>query len=306
MSRVVVVKQVGIEQGSGLSLEQYRQLVEIGLRRLADKDDIKSAVRAFFPGGRIGMKANCLTGRGFSTRLALVGALLQLFSKNGIDDNDLLVWERSSRELGAAGFELNASSFGSRCYGTDAEGVGHSDKIYVSGEVNSLVSRILTDHVDHNISLPVLKDHSLAGLSGGMKNMYGGINNPNKYHGDNCDPYVADVCALDPVRRKHRLTILDAVDVQYNGGPGFMPSFMASYGGLIMSDDIVATDTIGLEIVEHIRAMHKLPTLGVDGRPVKYLESAERLGLGRNQRDQIELLVIEIDSTGRQSEGVLL
>ena len=41
----------------------------------------------------------------------------------------------------------------------------------------------------------VVKDHDLAGVSAGLKNWYGVIHNPNKYHDSCCDPYVADVVA---------------------------------------------------------------------------------------------------------------
>ena len=61
--------------------------------------------------------------------------------------------------------------------------------------------------------------------------MYGAINNPNKYHADNCDPYCAHVNSLEPIKSKNRLTMIDAVRVQYNGGPGYVEDYLTYYGG---------------------------------------------------------------------------
>ena len=69
------------------------------------------------------------------------------------------------------------------------------------------LSKILTNLTNRTVNLPVLKDHNLAGLSGSMKNMYGVIHNPNKYHLNNCNPYVAELNALAEI--KNSLGILD-------------------------------------------------------------------------------------------------
>ncbi len=251
------------------------------------------------------MKTNCLTRNANSTPTALAGALTELLTTAGFKPNDLIIWERSSRELNGAGYRLNASGSGVRCLGTDANGVGYSSDFFSFGEVNSLVSRILTEMVEVNINLPVLKDHSVAGLSAGMKNMYGAINNPNKYHADNCDPFCAHVNNLAPLKAKNRLTIIDAVRVQYNGGPGFVPEFLANYGGIILSDDPVAVDRVGLEIVDQLRTEHQLPTLEKAGRPAKYLATAQKLGLGVAELGSIDLQVVEVDSDGRQRRAGL-
>ncbi|MFQ6008245.1 MAG: DUF362 domain-containing protein, partial [Candidatus Zixiibacteriota bacterium] len=180
-----------------------------------------------------------------------------------------------------------------------------SGAFYSSGDVSSLVSRILTDMVDYNINLPVLKDHSIAGLSAGMKNMYGAIHNPNKFHDNNCDPFCAHVSNLEPVRKKNRLTVIDAIKVQYNGGPGYVSNYISYYNGVIMSDDPVAADRLGLKILEHMREVGGLPPLAKVGRPVKYLASAQQLGLGSADMKQIEVDVVIVDKNGRQKGGEL-
>ena len=65
-----------------------------------------------------------------------------------------------------------------------------------------------------------------------LKNLFGAIHNPNKYHLDVGDPYVADVYMLPPIRQKVRLTICDATTAQYEGGPSYMPQWTWPFNGL--------------------------------------------------------------------------
>jgi uncharacterized protein (DUF362 family) len=305
MSKVVVVRYSGRSSDTGMILKEYAAMLATGLRALCGEKDLTRAVRRLLPSGPVGMKTNCLTGRTNSTAPALTEAMGNILMDTGFAENDLVIWERTGRELAGAGYVLNASSFGRRCLGTDTTGIGYADDFFSSGEVNSRVTRILTDLVNANINMPVLKDHSIAGLSGGLKNMYGAINNPNKYHADNCDPFCAHVSNLEPIRTRNRLTILDAARVQYNGGPGYVAEFGVNYGGVVISDDPVAADRVGLEILEHLRARHGLPPLEKVGRKVKYLQTAEQLGLGLADLQRIEVTVISVDGQGGERAGEL-
>ena len=305
MSSVVVVKLAQSPLDGKLDSGAYRRLLETGLTALNGGPDLKSALAAVLPGGVVGFKTSCLARKSNSTPVALVDALTSLLIDNGFDANDLIVWERTSRELADVGFVLNASSQGVRFLGTDANGVGYTREFSTSGEVSSLVSRIMTDLVQHSVNLPVLKDHSIAGLSAGMKNMYGAIHNPNKFHANCCDPYCAHVNNLEPIRQKHRLTIIDAIRVQYDGGPGYMAQFMATFGALVISRDLVAADRVGLEILEQLRKDHGRPPLAQAGREVKYLKTAKSIGLGEEDLARIDLRVLVVDELGQAVAGEL-
>jgi hypothetical protein len=307
MSRVVVVKYSGNTENKFLADKQYRRLLEPGLDILADKTCRKSYLNRLFPGGAIGMKTNCLAPFN-PTLLPLVDAVSDILTdETAVDENDLIVWDRTNRELKRAGFDLNASSFGRRFMGTDANGIGYDDsQFYSQGRVSSLVTRILTQMVDHNINLGVLKHHSIAGMSAGMKNMYGAVNNPNKFHGNNCSPFTAEINSLEPIRKKHRLTIVDAVRVQYDRGPGFHSDSMGYYNGLVVSEDPVAADAVSLEILEDLRRKNGLKPLATTGKKVKYLEAGEKIGLGIGSLSRIDLQVIVVASDGSIAPGELL
>lgn len=305
MSRVVVIRLSPPGSVENLNQDRYRIYLDSGLKNLTGMEEPKMALRKLIPSGTVGMKINCLARKFNSTPIPLTAAMADFLKESGIDENDIIIWERTNRELEMAGFKLNASSFGIRCLGTDTNGLGYSDDFYISGDVNSLISRVLTDMVDHNINMPVLKDHSIAGLSAGLKNLYGTINNPNKWHGNNCDPYAAQVAALEPIKKKNRLTVIDAIKVQYNGGPGYDSRYIEHYNGLIISDDPIAADRIGLEIIENLRKKNNLPSLEKAQRPAKYLATAEKIGLGIADIAKIDLRVLIVDNQGRQKPGGL-
>lgn len=306
MSQVVVVKYAGTSDNRFFDRDQYRVLLKAGFELLSGGGGYNRFLRRLFPAGVVGMKANCLT-RFNPTSLPLVDALTDIIvDASGKDENDIIVWDRSNRELKSAGFKLNASSFGRRCFGTDTDGVGYDERQFYSfGKVNSLVTNILTRMVDHSVNLGLLKHHSIAGMSGAMKNMYGAVNNPNKYHGNNCSPYAADVNNLEPVREKHRLTIVDAVRVQFDNGPGFNAGSLADYGGVILSEDPVAADCVALEILQEIRKRNDRPDLKQTGRDVRYLAAGEKIGLGVSDISRIGLQVATVDDDGRIMAGRL-
>ncbi|UCD63641.1 MAG: DUF362 domain-containing protein [Candidatus Zixiibacteriota bacterium] len=319
MSKVAVVKwaEPGVEDG--LTSEQYSAMLAAGFEAFGKPDFLAKMLRRNRPDSIekglfstpdsradvVGIKTNCLTRRN-ATPIALAKALARALTGSGFDENNIIIWDRTCWELAQADYKINVSFSGTRCFGTDANGVGYSEEFYGSGPVNSLVSRILTEIVSHSINLPVLKDHWLAGVSAGMKNMYGAIHNPNKYHDNNCTPFCGHINHLEPVRDRHRLTIMDAVNVQYNGGPGYKGQYLSFYGGLIISEDPVACDRIGVEVVEHLRRRNRMPPLQAAGRPAKHIDAAAELGLGESNLEKIDLRVVDVDGTGSVSEGELL
>jgi len=267
-------------------------LLAAGVCELAGKPDPAAGLAGLIrPGRKVGLKVNCLAGRVAVTQPELVIALVDLLQKAGIKGGDIVVWDRTTDELKRAGYTANMFKSGPQCFGTDAGGVGYSSDLYPIGSIGSLVSNILLG-VDVNINLPVLKDHSLAGLAGGMKNYYGAIHNPNKYHDNHCNPHVADVNAQSVIREKNRLTIMDCLNVQYHGGPAYNPGFIERHGGLILGTDPVAVDFVALSVLEKIRSAHGRPPLAREGREPAWIQTAAsaKYALGNGSWDKIEFI----------------
>jgi len=251
------------------------------------------------PGQRVGIKVNTLGGRGLSTSVPLVEAVCERLQQAGIRAQDIVVWDRDSTELERAGFRIrrgaNRDANQVQCFGTDRG--GFEDELSSFGSVGSRLSQILTRGCDVLINMPVLKDHDGAGVSIALKNMYGVIHNPNKYHPDGCNPYIADVNMLPEIRGKLRLHICDATSACYDGGPAFKPESTWQPNALIVAEDPVALDHTGWQMIERKRAEKGLKTLAADGREPRYIATAADAEhrLGSNDPRRIALIETQMN-----------
>ncbi len=294
-SRVVVVHGRGVLSATGdLDAARLARMFETGLKlamKAATPGEATAAV--FKPGDRVGVKINAIGGRALSTRPETALALAGVLAKGGLKPENIVIWDRTNRELREAGFRLSEDRGAPRIFGTDTAGSGYGRELVIHREAGSLLSRIQAELVTASISLAILKDHGLAGITAGMKNYFGAVHNPNKYHDHHCDPYVADVFDIPAIKDKHRLSVLDALRVQYHRGPSSHPRWAEPCEALIFSRDPVAADAVGRDLIERLRAGKGLPSLAEDGRPAGYLEAAERLGLGTARMAAIEVVEAE-------------
>ena len=207
----------------------------------------------------------------------------------GIKEENIVIWDRFNSDLEEAGFKIRSTGRGRRCLGNDM--LGFESEFDTFGSAASLVCKTLTRLCHGVINLPVLKDHGIAGVTLAMKNMFGAIHNPNKYHLNVGDPYIPDVYMLPSIRNKIRLTICDAINAQYEGGPSYMPHWSWPYNGIIVGKDPVAIDHTGWQIIEEERKIRGLKSLKAVGREPKYIATAanQEHGLGTNNPDLIEI-----------------
>lgn len=280
-SLVVISRyQPGGNKLTGVDAEDINGLFEKGLTTLFDASSTSEAWRHIIRRDQtVGLKVNCLSGKG-TTHATLVDALIESLQRYGIPADRIIIWDRFNRDLESAGFSLNFDRAGVRCFGNDY--LGFDDDFQISGAAASLVCKTLTRICDVVINLPVLKDHGIAGVTGCMKNFFGAIHNPNKYHLDTGNPYIADVYNFPVIRSKVVLHISDAINAQYEGGPSYMPHWSWPYNGLIFSQDPVALDYTGWQIIETERQQRGFKNLKDAGREPVYIltaaDAAHRLG----------------------------
>jgi uncharacterized protein (DUF362 family) len=295
-STVVVIKGKGV-LGAGGDMDRVKiaEMLSLGFRHLSGAQETgEGLARIFARGDRIGIKVNTIGGRKISTRPELSLSLAELLIKNGHPDRNIVVWDRTNRELREAGYSLSDSSNSLKIFATDTVGAGYESEIISHRNIGSLFSTIQTNFVTASISLAILKDHGLAGVTAGMKNYFGAIHNPNKYHDSHCDPFIAELFESKPIKDKHRLTLLDALVVQYHRGPSFHTQWAERSRSLIFSLDPVAADAVGWRLIEELRSRKGLPSLKEEDREPVYLTTAEKLGLGRAHSDSIDVIEDEI------------
>jgi uncharacterized protein (DUF362 family) len=240
--------------------------------------------RLFEPTDVVGIKVNCLGGRGVSTRPEVALQLAAFLQAAGVPADRIYVWDRTDRELRAAGYAISSGP-GVRVFGTDEDFDG---RLVEWGPSASRFDRVLARDLTALVSLSVLKDHGLAGASLTMKNWYGVVHNPNKLHDDNCAPFIPHLVACPVIRDKLRLNVVDGALAQCHGGPGRAPRWAWPYGGFLASTDPVAVDAIGRQVLEARRREVGLPPLAAEGREPGHIAGAARLGLGVADPARIE------------------
>ena len=276
--RVGVATLAAPTDGALVSPAAARKAVEAALvAATGAATGIAAAKRLFKPADTVGIKVNCIAGISLSPRVELVDALAALIAEAGVPASRIIVFERSSRELKRAGFAIRREGGPYLCYGIDND---YDSEPSTSGKIGSCYARLVSATCTALVSFGVVKDHDLAGVSAGMKNWYGVIHNPNKYHDHNCDPYVADVANHRHLRDKVRLTVLDGVIAQCHGGPGYRPDATFPLGLVAASTDQVAIDAWAWKVIDAERTRRGMPTLAAANRAPRFLATAAGYGLG--------------------------
>jgi uncharacterized protein (DUF362 family) len=288
-TRVVLVRNKPVlAKVQSLNKAITDEMLTEALLRLTDTSTPERAWgRLFGPDDIVGIKVNALGGKPIATHPVVVDAIITGLKRAGIPENNLIVWDRLTDELQKAGYRINTAKTGVRCYGTDT----HYDREpEISGSIGSCFSKIISSQCTALINVPVLKDHDLAGVSISLKNFYGAIHNPNKYHDNNCDPYIADVNKHRYIKEKLRLIVCDAITLLYQGGPAFKPQYSLNYCSLLVGTDPVAIDTIGIKLIEDVRREKGLVPLKEAGRDPVHVATAAKQGLGTDDLSRIDFI----------------
>lgn len=260
-----------------------KKVLDDAMIKIANTKTVSEAWKKYFRSDDIvGIKVNTLSGRWMSSHQELVLAIVEGLRLAGV--KDILIWDKSDQDLASAGYKINRKSTNEpRCFGTLPD-IGYGNDLMIYGSVASLLSRI-TSYCTAFINVPVLKHHIMAGVTISLKNWFGAINNPHKYHFEmrgndklhvaSCK-YIPDLNAMlfSQLNKRQPLIICDALTAQYDNGPGYTPSKAWNYSGLIVSTDPVALDRIGTIIIEKKRQTAGLKSLSETGREPEYIAIA--------------------------------
>ncbi|TKJ39125.1 hypothetical protein CEE37_11950 [candidate division LCP-89 bacterium B3_LCP] len=255
--RVVVVKDTSAHQGSVISTDITQVMMDEAIRRYTGMLDLSDAYKILFPGinseSTIGIKVNSIN-TDLSTQPGVVEALVNglqnmIVGGNPFPANNIIIWDRDTTELQAAGYTVNTGPTGVRCFGTNEVGFNTNINLYCAETIQH-PSRILTDYINYHINFSVLKNAVGAGLTMALKNNYGCIDMPGDLHGNNCNPGIPAVNQQirDELNVVESLFIVDGIFGCTSGGPMGPPNMI--YDGIILGQDRVAVDSIGRTILE--------------------------------------------------------
>ena len=295
-SRVITVHDTTATSSGQINASVVQVMVDSGIRSLAQAGDVGEAWKSLLPGvssaSVIAIKVNCINSAMSShpaVAYAVANSLTKMsFGGGGFPENNIVIFDRTNGELRSAGYTLNTSTTGVRCFGTDSSGVGYSTTTYDVAGSSQRLSNVLTQQAEFLINLAVLKNHTGAGVTLCLKNHYGTCNRPEGLHSSWCDPHAAALSTVSPIRTRQRVNIIDALFGIRSGGPGGQPQFVANR--LIMSADIVAADCIGRKLLQDNGCTSVVNATHIDTASTTY-------GLGTNDPAQMDLVTILNPST---------
>ena len=156
--------------------------------------------------------------------------------------------------------------------------------------------RLYTDQATAIINMPILKAHFGEGLSAALKNHLGSVNNPAAFHGwqpEQMPRSLPELNALEPLRKKTRLVVIDAIRPLYAGGPADNPEYRWDFNGLIVSADPVAASAVGLRILEEKRAAARGKEWPMAAAR-QMMAYAQSIGLGSADPDRLDVVQVKL------------
>jgi uncharacterized protein (DUF362 family) len=294
---VVRVKKPGCLEANGIypKVDDAKAMLQRALQELTGKSDLVSAVKLFVhPQDKVCVKVNGIAQQNMSTNKELVLPFVQAMIDAGVPAASITLLEQYPGFLQAtrirpkdvpAGVALSWHS------NNDAT----MDWRNIPGGGRAKFVRVLTESTAL-INFALVKDHSIQGYTGALKNMTHGCNiNPQDFHQRHGSPQIAILAAQDIVRSRLRLCIYDGFKLMAHGGPLYkQPQYVVPHEAVYASTDPVAIDAIGWGEVEKARAGFGLKSLTDEGREPAYIRAAADLGLGVADPKKITLREITL------------
>jgi uncharacterized protein (DUF362 family) len=278
-------------------VDDAKEMLTRALTELTGKPDLVTAIQQFVHKDDIVcVKVNGIAKQNMGTNKELVIPFLEGLIAAGVPAGNITVLEQYGDFL--AGTRINASNVPAGVkVSLHNNGNATMDFRQIPGTngTSTKFTKFLTE-ATCAINFALIKDHSICGYTGQLKNMTHGCSiNPHDFHVHHASPQIANMYAQDVIKSRVRLNIADGFKVMADGGPLWKrPEMVKPHESVYASTDPVAMDTIGWEVVEKLRAELKLKTLTEAGREPAYIKAAADLGLGIADRSKISLKEVTI------------
>ena len=174
----------------------------------------------------------------------------------------------------AAGFKFNKGKKGVRCMGID--GWWEKKPVIVGAKAgprfkkSAYFSQLVMQWLDAIIVMPVLKTDDMTGVSLCLLSALDYTQNRNTFRARFADPYGAMVNNIPKIKKITKLGIIDGMRGIFKGKK-FTAAVLFEPGEIIVSKDIVAADSIGVQVIDEERERRGLESLRTKmGERLKY------------------------------------
>ena len=267
------------------------KMLALGIQEYAGKSKAADAWSSLFgPKDKVAIKINCLGKPKMSTTPEVVKAIIAGLKSAGVPESQMTVFDMFGSHMRMSRYRLTKGkkAEGVRYLRNKMAGYEKDWRKYEWGKVK--FTNALLD-VDKVVSVPVMKNHALSGVTGALKNMaFGTVINPSSHHRNSCNPGIANIYNLAPIKDKTTLIVADGAFIQYDGGPQYNAKARLPWNKLYVTTDPVAFDKLLWEYLDQLRKKkRKRPLNRGRGKPV-HVATAAGLGLGVDDRSKIKLV----------------
>ncbi len=291
--------------GAKINADVIKTMVHSAIKQMQKITDTGKAYESLFSKGvsnatAIAIKINCLANNGLCTHPEVVNAIIdgltQMLEGTFPKDNITVFDDRMPSYLKNAGFPLKNDPGDYKIITLFNDDNAWSSPATVHNSTQRFAK--IVDEVDYIINVPVLKNHSNAGITFALKNFFGIIDRPGDMHDDSavsqetwCDPYIAEV--YKKVADKVAVTIGDAVFGAYKNGPATSPNFILNT--ILVGTDPVAMDMAALKFINDARNEKGLSTIpteaGAGNASAQHIitASSDAYKLGRLNKKIVEV-----------------
>ncbi len=313
-ARVVQVDGVGLQSAFLADDTRVAVAFNLGLFTLTHATNVSDAWRSLVrTNDTVGIKVFSQPGPLSGTRPAVVSAIVHGLLVAGLPPDKIIIWDKHTADLRAAGFYELAAQLGVRVAG--AAEVGYDTNTFylpdspvigslVWGDLEfglkgdgvgkkSFVSKLVSQQITKIISVAPLLNENNAGLCGHFFSLcLGSVDNTRRFEGDPDRLAIAlpELYALPSIGDRVVLNVTDALLGQYQGGPASFLQYATVLDQIWLSRDPVALDTLALKELARQRKLFEIPQPKLN---YQLYTNAVLLQLGINDPSRIQIEMVK-------------
>jgi len=331
--KVVSVKSAKCLSEDGLKIdgEVVREMMERGMRALTGEAKAIDSWRRFFtPDDVVGVKVNAGGRPWVVSSHEVVAETIRNLMAVGVKPQQIHIYERFQGQLDQVNYAPSlpegVNIFAAERANARNDNQNYDPRVYVEADffgeddTRSNMMRLVSQKLTKIINIPNMKDHGATGATGCLKNIaYGSFSNVARTHHKGVShtlSFVGTLAAVEPLRSKTVLQIMDGLRGVWHGGP-FAPTLKYVFfpRTIMFGTDPVAIDRLLLDIIDDERKRRgaisiwnrdektldfnnggdrdKDPNVNIIIREPGHVEYAGSLGLGVHDKREIEVKEIE-------------
>jgi len=298
--KIVKVTKSNVMQPNGLwpTEAAAQAMLERAMMELTGKSDIGAAFARFVhKDDKVAIKPNGIAGQKGATmgsNKELVLAVVRGVIAAGVPAANIVIFEQyPSFMAGTRVADRNGTLDSAFPAGVRTAIHKNEDASMPTLNVGGVPTKFVTPFTEATavINVGLIKDHSICGYTGCMKNItHGSQIAPHLFHEHNASPQIAQLYAQDIVKSRVRLHITDGFKLIYDEGPlDKNKTRRVLHEAVYATTDPVAMDVIGWGVVERWRKDNGLPSLREAKREPLYIKTASELGLGIFDKNHIAM-----------------